>query len=175
MSTWFVLVSVLAAVNPPRVAARLPSPDGERRRTIVVGTASAAGILVVLALAADAVLRGLELSVETWSIAAGAVAVLAAARHLVFAPAAPVPSLGGLGLIPVAFPLLLVPEAVVLAVLYGATESMGLVVAALVLALAPVPVWAGRDGLVTRGLVRLLAAVLVVAGIGLMVAGIRDV
>jgi small neutral amino acid transporter SnatA (MarC family) len=176
---WFALVAAIAAINPPRVAAALAAtPEPERRRPLTVGTIVAAAILLMLAAAASWLLDVLDVTDETWRIAAGAVAVLAGARHVTLDSPSPVPRLSAPlhALAPVAFPVLLVPEAVLLTILYGATEGMATTLLALAAGVLPVP-FVGRAelGPTIRGSFRFLAAVLVVVGIGLIVAGIRDV
>jgi len=179
VSTWFVLMSVFAAVNPARVAASLAATQRQERAwPLAVGSVVAASIVVLLGSAANAILEFLDITDETWRIAAGVIAVLAGARHLALRAASPLPPLiaPAHALAPVAFPLLLGPEVVVLALLYGATEPLGRLITASFLAFAAVIAW-GRadDGPVNRGIVRLVAALLIAAGIALVVAGIRDV
>jgi small neutral amino acid transporter SnatA (MarC family) len=172
-------MSVLAAVNPSRVAVALSlTPQRERIRPLVAAVVVAAGVFVVLYAAAGWLLDVLDVTDETWRIAAGAVAVLSGARHLALRAAMPVPRLTVPihAVAPVAFPLLLVPEVVVLAVLYGATESVGTVLAASAAGLGAAALWgAVTAGPVTRGAVRMFAALLIVAGVALLVMGIRDV
>ncbi len=178
MSLWFVVLSVVAAANPPRIAELLSAtPQEDRERPLTIGTSILAVILIVLAGLGSPILDVLELSDETWRIAAGAVAVLAAAR-VVIAPLRPVPELGrnAHAGVPVVFPVMLVPELALLMVLWGATEGVSVVAVALSVGIAAVRIW-GRSngGPVNRGAAKLLAALLVVVGIGLLVAGIRDV
>ena len=175
---WFVIVSAVAAANPPRVGERLSSTSEEdRRRPLAIGIAILALILGVTAGLGSQILELLDLSDETWRIATGAVAVLAGAR-LLLAPIRPVPELDrdAHALVPVVFPVLLVPELLLLMVLWGATEGFQSSVVALAVAIGALRIWrTGDGGPVNRGAARLLAALLVVVGIGLLVAGIRDV
>ncbi len=175
---WFLLLSAVAASNPPRVAELLSAtPAHDRRRPLTVGAAITALVFIAAAGLGTQILELLELSDETWRIATGAVAVLAGAR-VVLAPLRPVPALGrdAHAVVPVAFPVMLVPELLLLMVLWGATEGFGASVVALAVAIGGVRLWGTADsGAVTRGFARLLAALLVVVGIGLLVAGIRDV
>lgn len=175
---WFVIVSAVAAANPPRVGELLSATPGEdRERPLSIGIAILALVLAVTAGLGSQILELLDLSDETWRIATGAVAVLAGGR-LVLAPIRPVPELGrsAHALVPVVFPVLLVPELLLLMVLWGATEGFQASVVALIVAIGALRLWRTRDGgPVTRGAARLLAALLVVVGIGLLVAGIRDV
>jgi len=179
VSLWFVLVSMLAAVNPARLAVLMgDTASRDRTRLLGLGALMSTVVVVVLGLFGDTLLDALEVTDETWRIAAGAVAVLSGARHLAIRPAKPIPrvSVPAHAIAPIAFPGLLVPEIVVLAVLYGTTESVGRLVFGAVVGFGAAAVW-GRieDGAVTRGMVRVFAALLVVAGIVLIVAGIRDI
>lgn len=178
MSMWFIILSAVAAANPPRVGELLSAtPDEDRARPLAIGIAILALILGVAAGLGSQILELLELSDETWRIATGAVAVLAGAR-LLLAPIRPVPELerNAHALVPVVFPVLLVPELLLLMVLWGATEGFQASVVALVVAVGTLRLWRNSDGgPITRGTARLLAALLVVVGIGLLVAGIRDV
>lgn len=179
MSVWFVVMSVFAALNPPRVALALAqTPRRDRTRALQGGVALAGLAVVVLAALGAWILNILEVTDETWRIAAGAVAVLSGAYHLSVRVVTPVPAITAPihAVAPVAFPVVLVPEVVVLAVLYGATESFGVTLTAAALGLATVAVWgAAGAGVATRGAARLLAALLITVGIALIVMGIRDV
>ena len=178
MSLWFVVLSAIAASNPPRVAERLSAtPHDERARPLSIGVVILALALAVVAGLASQILDVLELSDETWRIATGAVAVLAGAR-VVVAPLRPVPGLrkNTHALVPVVFPVMFVPELVLLMVLWGATEGFRGAAVALVVVVAALRLWAPAEGgPVTRGAAKFLAALLVVVGVGLLVAGIRDV
>lgn len=179
MSLWFVLVSMVVAVNPARVAVQLRATSPrDRAKPLGPGALVAAAAVVVLGLVGESLLDALEITDETWRIAAGAIAVLSGARHLAIRPATAIPevSTSAHALVPIAFPVLLVPEIVTLAVLYGTTESFGRLAVGAVIGFGAAALWGrAEDGTVTRGMARLLAAVLVIAGIALLVAGIRDV
>ena len=179
MSGWLVLLSLLTAANPARVAMALQGTQGGgRMRLLVVGSGITGLVLLVVGAAGDWILDFLDITDETWRIAAGSLAVMASARHLVFAPATPVPHISQPrhALAPIAFPVLLVPELVVLVVLYGATESFGLLALGILVGLGLAVAWGRRTaGSVDVGAVGLWAAVLLVAGFALIVAGIRDV
>ena len=178
MSMWFVILSSVAAVNPARVSELLSAtPNEDRERPFAIGVAILALILGVTAGLGSQILELLELSDETWRIATGAVAVLAGAR-IALAPIRPVPALGKNAhvLLPVVFPVMLVPELLLLMVLWGATEGFQISVVAIVVGLGSLRLWRNSPGgPVTQGTARVLAALLVVVGIGLLVAGIRDV
>ncbi len=178
MSVWFVVLSALAAANPPRVAEVLSAtPLEDRERPLTVGASILALILIAVAGLGSQILDLLELTDETWRIATGAVAVLAGAR-VVVGWFRPVPQLGrnAHSIVPVVFPVMLVPELVLLMVLYGATEGFQGTLVALAVAIGALRLWGRAEGgPVTRGSARFLGALLVVVGIGLLVAGIRDV
>jgi small neutral amino acid transporter SnatA (MarC family) len=178
MTLWFVLAAMVAAVNPARVAVALAATPGrDRRRPLVLATLVAGAVLVFLGASGSWLLDVLDVTDETWRIAAGAVAVLAGARHLVF-PIMAVPQVTAPvhAVVPVAFPVLLVPEVIVVSVLVGATEGIGVAMlgAAAGLGSAMVGGVVG-DSASTRGGARLLAAMLVVVGVAAIIAGIRDV
>ena len=107
---------------------------------------------------------------------------LEGARALVLARPAAEPELGGLGaaLVPVAFPLLLTPGVVVLALTAGGDDIVGEAVAALALTFALVLATtlirrgARADALLGAG-GRLLGAVEIAAGIALAVDSLHDV
>lgn len=179
MSAWFVVLSLAAALDPIRstMACRAPAPG--RRRVVAAGTAVTALVLIAVAAFGDAILSGLDITEESWRIAAGIVVGLAGVRTMMWPPPSPLPLDGyRRAIVPFAFPLLIKPEVAVLAVLYGATESMALTAAAilaaaaLVGAAAAVPIGGGPVSVASS---RLLGAALIVAAVALIVAGIRDV
>lgn len=175
-----VLIGFLAAVNP--AAAALALADNRRRDRpvpIAVGAAVAAVVLVVLAGVAEPVLDALEVNLGTYRLGAGVVLAVAGLRWLAAGPVAAADepeTTRGLAAF-VAFPLLLTPGAVVLAVSVGAEHGTAMTAVAVVVAVAlgalavllrrrlPVPV--------LRGFVRLLGAVLTVVGVIVAVDGVR--
>jgi small neutral amino acid transporter SnatA (MarC family) len=140
------------------------------------------GLLCGVAWASGPLLDAVEITPETFRIAAGLVAV-AAGLVVLFSPRpAAEPELAGMraAVWPVAFPRLFAPEVAALALSTGSLEGvaataagsgvvLSLVVAAAVAPRTPVServmLWTGR----------VLAALLVAVGIFLMVEGIRDV
>ncbi len=179
MTGWFVSLAYLAAVNPPRLRPQLASGEQRGRPVqLVVGAAMVAGVGLILVLAADGILDALDISDETWRLAAGVVCGLVGARALVAPRLGEMPLPSGPALVPIAFPLLFTPQLAVLTILFGATESI-----ATAWGWLAVGVGAGvaAGGLRYRrpelwlALARLLAAVLVILGIALVIAGIRDV
>jgi small neutral amino acid transporter SnatA (MarC family) len=77
-----VVAIVLAAWNPALLAERTPAPAP--RRWAGIATAAVAGL--VLALAADPILRALDVSIPTFRTAAGTVIAITGARWLVGPP-----------------------------------------------------------------------------------------
>lgn len=179
MTGWFIALVYVAAVNPPRLRPGLDT-GGERGHPghLLVGSAFAAAIGLVLVLASTSILDVLDITDETWRLASGVVAVLAGARVLLIPSLGKLPPLDHLGIIPIAFPLLLTPQLVVLAVLFGATESFAAawgLLAVCVAAGAAAGALRQRRPELWLATARLLGAVLVALGVALVVAGIRDV
>jgi len=179
-----LIAAYLGALNVAR--ARLGAPEaGDGRARLVPlagGSLLTMGVVAALAGWSGPLLRSLQITPETFRIAAGIVAILAAAYVLVVPrPAAePVPGGWWPALWPVCFPLLAGPEVLALAVATGAREGFlatllaaGVALAVLV-ALGSLP----RRPLGDRVLVwsaRVLAMVLLVVGLWLAIDGIRDV
>jgi small neutral amino acid transporter SnatA (MarC family) len=178
MSGWFVLVVLLAAINPPRLRPHLDV----RERPGETLTAAVVVLLIgaLLIAFATAILDAFAITDETWHIGVGAVGALVGARMLI------APKLDGIETpdgwaataAPFVFPLLLTPQLVVLTILLGATESkaaaVGWLAAALALTVGAATVPHRRPGLWSAA-ARFLGAVLVILSIALIVAGIRDV
>lgn len=179
MTGWFVFVAYVAAVNPPRLRPHLSAgAEPAVPRHLFVGTAAVVAAGLVIVVVASNILDGLDITDETWRLAAGVVCVLVAARAIVFPRLGPVPEAAGLGLIPVAFPLLFTPQLASLAVLFGATESFAMAGGGLVTAViagSAVGLLRMQRPELWLALTRLLAAVLIVVGTALVIAGIRDV
>lgn len=178
MSCWFMLLILVAAINPPRLR---PLLDVRARP----GESVAAALIVfgagaILVGFADGILDALEITVETWHIGAGVVGLFVGARVLV-APGlsdVEVPDGWAAVVVPFAFPLLITPQLAALAVLLGAAESkvatMGWLAASLVLTLGTGLVPYRKEGAWSAA-ARFLGALLVILSVALVVAGIRDV
>jgi small neutral amino acid transporter SnatA (MarC family) len=178
VSGWFVLLLLLAAINPPRLRSHLdvrarPWPSLAAALTVF----GAGAILVGFA---DGVLEALAITDETWHIGAGVVGLLVGARVLV------APGLGDIeapdgwpaALVPFAFPLLFTPQLVVMTILLGATESKPVAVAWLAASLAltvAADAMPNRQRRAWEAAARFLGALLVILSVALVVAGIRDV
>ncbi|QGG96206.1 hypothetical protein [Actinomarinicola tropica] len=180
-----VVVAVVAAANPARLArAAGTAPEGTAvRRPVATGGAAAAVAVVVLALLGSSAWTWLDVSDPTGVVAAGLVLALAGAWSLL----APLPSWepaldgGRAALLPVAVPLVLRPELALLALAAGADGHVPAVVVGMVIAVASavggtVESSGGdaRDRLwswAARG----TGAVVVAAGVAMAVAGVYSV
>jgi small neutral amino acid transporter SnatA (MarC family) len=140
------------------------------------------GSASVVAAVGGAFLDALDITPETFRLASAVVLALEGTRALVLGRAAPEPELSGLGaaLVPVAFPLLLTPGVVVLALTAGGDDIVGQAVGALAVAFALVllatllPRGARASALLAAG-GRLLGATEVAAGVALAVDSLHDV
>jgi small neutral amino acid transporter SnatA (MarC family) len=168
----------VAAVNPCRVGLALP----ERRAVVALGALLALGTAAAVAAVGGAFLDVLDISPESFRLAAAVVLALEGARALVLPRPGAEPELSGLGaaLVPVAFPLLLTPGVVALSLAAGgdeiAAEAAGALALAFgsVLAASLVPRGDRADALLAAG-GRLLGAAEIAAGIALAVDALRDV
>jgi small neutral amino acid transporter SnatA (MarC family) len=178
MSFAFLAFALVAAVNPCRLRLVLP----RRRGAVALGTLLALGAFAAIAALGGELLEALDISPESFRLGAALVLGLEGVRAFVFARPAAEPGLAGLkaGLVPVAFPLLLTPGVVALAVVAGGDGVEAEAVGALVLALALVlgttllPRGTRADALLAAG-GRLLGALELVAGVALAVEALRDV
>lgn len=184
MNGVLLVVAVVAALNPFRTRLGLPEgPFGRARWTpLLVGLPLGTVSLVALAWVSGPLLTVLEVSPETFLIAAGLVAGLAGGWALGFRRPAAEPELDGwwAGLWPVAYPRIMRPEAMGLAIAAGSMNGVAATGGAVVLGVALL----GVLGAVPRGPVssatlawlgRVMAATLVVVGVWLMIEGIREV
>ena len=181
MSIWLVYATYIAAVNPARLRPALPERSGRARWAPMLGGAAVTlfvGFLLV-AISTD-LLDALEITPETWRIAAGAVATVVALRVLAVPGRAEEPQLKGpwAALVPVAFPLMITPELIALVSIFGATEpatrSVGGLIVAIAVGAATGTLVVRRPSLWLAG-ARLLATVLILGGLAMIVEGIRDV
>ena len=178
MSFAFLLLALVTSVNPCRLRLVLP----ERRVAVALGALIALGSGAAVAAVGDALLDALDITPETFRLASAVVLALEGARALVLARPAREPELGGLGAaaVPVAFPLLLTPGVVMLALTAGGDDIVGWAVGALAVAYALVllstfiPRSTRTDALLAAG-GRLLGAAEIAAGIALAVDSLHDV
>jgi small neutral amino acid transporter SnatA (MarC family) len=181
MSPLLILLAYVAAVNPARIRQALPETDGRGRiQPLLLGALIVVALTAGLVAAATSILDALDITDETWRIGSGIVVGLVGIVTVVLPSAGDEPVLDGwaASIVPVAFPLLITPQLVALAVVFGATESFGLA-----FVMAVVAIGAGvATGLMRvahpslwRATSRLLGALLVIVAIALVVEGIRDV
>ena len=178
MSFAFLLLALVASTNPFRVRLLLP----ERRTAVALGALIALGSASGVAAVGGAFLDALDITPETFRLASAVVLALEGTRALVLGRAAPEPELRGLGaaLVPIAFPLLLTPGVVMLALTAGGDDIVGEAVGALAVAFALVllmtltPRGPRPDALLAAG-GRLLGAAEIAVGIALAVDSLHDV
>ena len=178
MSFAFLLFALVAAVNPCRVRLALP----ERREAVALGALLALASAAAVAAVGGAFLDALDISPESFRLAAAVVLTLEGARALVLPRPGAEPELAGLGaaIVPVAFPLLLTPGVVALALAAGGDEIAAEAAGALALAfgcvvLASVVARGDRADAVLAAGGRLLGAAEIAAGIALAVDALHDV
>lgn len=174
------LIGFLAAVNPAAAALAIAgNRRADRPTPIAAGAIIAATVLIGLAGVAEVVLDALDVNLGTYRLGAGVVMTVAGLRWLVAGtvPQADEPEsdrgLAGF----VAFPTLLTPGAVVLAVSVGAEHgtaatAVAVAVAVALGALAALLRRRFHTGLL-RGVVRFLGAALTVVGTIVAVDGVR--
>ncbi|MEE8332131.1 MAG: MarC family protein [Acidimicrobiia bacterium] len=183
MSFAFYAFAFLAVANPFRWRLSLPE-DGElpRPQPLAIGLGVLIATAVIVAAAADSILDWLDVSAETWRIAAGIVVVGAGLWVMAFPQRRQEASLRGsaAGVVPVFFPVLFSPELFVVLKSTGADEGVGFTLWALAIPVAAVVLLSSlrrspTSETVMTGLSRLLGALAVVVGIALIISGIRDV
>lgn len=181
MTATLLLVAAIAAVDPARFRLAVRA-SGVAKTSAILGGAGVAMVVVTgAALAGDSVLGWLSVRPESWRIAAGIVAGFTGVRRLVGGTPAAEPTLASVpaALIPAAFPMLVTPVVLMLAIAGGVDTGAGSVIAgfsaALVLgaAAAAVPGEAGSRLWVAGS--RFSAAVLVLAAVVMIISGIADV
>ena len=184
MNTLLAIVAYLAAVNPVRTRLGIPENDsgGARMGLLVPGTTIGVLTLVGIAAASGPVLDAVEISPETFRIAAGFVLVIVA-TWMMFSPIPtlePVPDGFASWFWPVAYPRVISPETIILTLSIGASDGLGSVWPGLGLA-AGVLVALGllrvgpMTGRVMSSLGRVAAMILVVVGVWLAIQGVREV
>jgi hypothetical protein len=162
----FLVAGFLATTNAGRVAlARATAGPSTRERLVAVGVG--ATVIVLAAAFADDLLDALDISPESFRIAAGIVLAATGIRELIW-PHIP-------GDAPFAA-VLLTPELVCVALSFGADESLGRTLAAGAIGLSFAAVAALADRVRPGPLpARLLAALQIVVAVALGVSGVRDV
>ena len=164
MTFGLLVAGFLGTANAGRVAlARGEGRPSPREAALLLG--AGAVLVVVLAGVADALLDGLDISPESFRIAAGLVLVVAGLYTLA-RPRSSGPFAALLG----------TPELACFAISAGADESLPRVLGAAAIALAVVAAaaLAPRPALIARA-APFLSALQVVVGVALVVAGVREV
>ena len=184
MNSLLVVVAYLAAMNPARTRLGVPEGEDRRARMGMLAAGTGIGVLALAGIAAlsDPLLDALEVSPETFRIAAGFVLVIIAAWMLFVPVPAPEPVPSGTAAVfwPVAFPRVISPETITLALSTGASDGVGLTVLGLgvagvvLLALGPMRS-AATAGRLMVAVGRILAVALVLIGIWLAIQGVREV
>ena len=183
MSFAFYAFAFFAVANPFRWRLSLPERDGRvRGQPLALGVALLVGVAAPISAAAGSVLDWLDISPETWRIAAGVVVVGAGLWVLAFPRRRDEPELAGMGagVVPVFFPVLLAPELYVLLKSTGADETVGFTLASLAIPIGALAVLTLQrrtpvSESVMTAMSRILAALAVVVGLALIISGIRDV
>lgn len=181
MTFLFVFLSLLAAVNPPRLRLAFPETEGRGRVVpIAIGVALVFGLGAIAAAVANSFLDVLNVSTEMWRIATGLVLAVFGLTLIAFPRPGKEPELAGwrAALIPVTFPLLVTPQLFIAVIAFATVESAAKTLGALAIVL----LLAGLLSQVTKrasdGLwiaaARFHSALLVIAGVSLVVEGLRD-
>jgi small neutral amino acid transporter SnatA (MarC family) len=180
MSVGLVVLGFVGIVNPARV--RLGLSATARLDIVALGSLVVLGAAAGLAAGADRFLDALDVSPESFRLAAGFVLAFEGAWTLVRPRPYPEPVLPNrlAAFVPVAFPLLLTPGLVVLSLAAGADLDAGQTTAALLCALAlllptlVVERSPGNEALLAAG-ARVVAVAEIVAAAGLALEGLRAV
>ncbi len=186
-----LVLSMLAVVNPPAVtlaATRGEAPDLERRRRLALPALALAGVLVGGGALLNERWRDLlDVSAASFALAAGIVMLAAGVVTLVRGRAVEAGLLatrsGAAYASALAFPALAGPAVIAAAIVYGERSGAGATLVGAAIALgaaaiasaavpAPLP---RRLELWLEAAARLLAALLVIVGAGLVVDGLRAV
>ena len=177
-----LLLALLAAVNPPAVAASLP--DGWRARPVVLAVAAAtlATLTVAVALVADSFLDWLQVEPETFRIAAGIVMALGGGIAIIYArwrTVSDAETEGWLaGIFPLAIPLVLGPWVVAALMSYSVDHGEGMTIGAVLPAAAAglaLTATAWRPSAAIDAAARVLGLLLLVIAAGLIVDGVRAI
>ena len=184
MNSILLISAYLAAVNPARSRLGVPEEVNGRARMALLGGGTVIGVSVLTGIAAASrpLLDALDISPETFRIAAGFVLVIVAA-WMIFVPVPdeePVPVGAAAAVWPIAFPRVISPETITLALSTGASDGLGLTVAGLAVANAVLLGlgWVRAGPTSGRGLAsigRVLAVVLVLVGVWLAIQGVREI
>jgi small neutral amino acid transporter SnatA (MarC family) len=177
----FYAFALFVVANPFRWRLSVPERAGlVRPRPLLLGLVLLTAVAAAMGVWAESILEWLQVSPESWRIAAGVVVIGAGLWVLAFPQRTVEPELRGMwaGVVPTFFPVLLAPELFVVLASTGADEGVAVTLWALVLPVATVLALATGERTPTTvitGLSRLTAALAVVVGVALIISGIRDV
>jgi small neutral amino acid transporter SnatA (MarC family) len=184
MNGALLVVAYVSGLNPLRCRLGIPETMSRRVRAapLAAGSLLAWGAIVVLAWFSGPLLEWLEITPETFRIAAGFTLALCGLYVLArpVPPEEPVPGGWWPSLWPVAFPRLLGPEMLALSVTTGSKEGVAATAVAAAVALSllgllgPVARRETADRVLLH-LGRLVAVALLVVAVWLLIEGIRDV
>lgn len=185
MSFGLLLLAFVAVTNFARVGATLRRPDEVQisTRTLVAGCFLVSLACAVIASLAGAILDGLNVSPETFALAAAAVVAIMGLRVVLSPEWRELPSFEGLraALIPIAIPLLFTPELAMLTITSTTRAGIGKTLAALLFALLLVLLCARgarrreRSSFVLSLGARALGALAVFTGVTITIDAIFDV
>lgn len=188
-----VLVVLLAAANPAGVALAYAGAaaisTAERAARVFAAALVASSLVALLVLTRGGWLDYLQISPESFDVAAGIVLVIGGVQPLLLGSVAGRPSGGGgdwswrAAVTPLALPLLAGPPAMAASVARAEHEGAATVLAAVVLVIAATggltvaarPVAAFVRAPLLAALTRATGALLIAIGLGMIVAGVRSV
>jgi len=182
MTATLFFLAAIAAADPARFRLAVHASGVAQPSAVLGGAGIALVVTVGAALAGESVINWLSVSPESWRIAAGIVAGFTGVRRLVGGPPVAEPTLGSVpaAVIPAAFPILVTPVVLMLAVTGGVDLGFGNVVtgfgAALILGAAAAALVPddGESRLWLAGS-RFLAAILVLVAVVSIISGIADI
>ncbi len=188
-----VLVVLLAAANPAGVALAYAGaaaiPMAQRAARVIAAALIASSLVALLVLTRGGWLGYLQISPESFDVAAGLVLVIGAGQPLLLGSVAGRPSGGGAdwswraAVAPLALPLLVGPPLLAAAVASAEHEGAAIVLGAAVLVIvatgaltvAARPVTAFARARLLAAFTRVTGALSIAIGLGMIVAGVRSV
>ena len=164
MSFAFLVAGFLATTNAGRVALA-GRRDSRAPRSMALALLLGFGLVALAAVTADELLDALDISPESFRIAAGVVLAAMGLRTILWPDPAPGPFAA----------VLVTPELTCLAISFGADEPVLKVLGAAAVAMLFVAAVARRLGLTSPVPAQFLAALQLVISVALVVSGVRDV
>ncbi len=185
MSFAVIVLTYLGATNPARLRLAVPQDDttaAARWRPLALGSVVVLGLAGVAVAVSRPLLDWLQISPETFRLAAGLVFILVGAWWVVLPHPAREPELPGLGaaLVPITFPLLINPALFVAVISTGADESAVTTIGSLAISLVALNLLGriptgDRSRSILAATARILGAALMVVAVVFIIDGIRDV